>query len=554
MPDTTKIARRDFIKETGATALGVALAANFTSASAATPAASATNTDFSIQSAFADYMRGIGEVPTSAGGKVTFTGQDPIVRSHFRIATCMAIPAMGAGVTAAAIWKDRTGQEQDLKVDLREAMYNVNPLMTIIMQQRMAMGAVPRDDAVARNFSFIPTVNGHWYQAPLGVGNPMSFGIFPTKDGRFATITAVYPHLLDRALNLLKTPPDRQAIAKAIAQRDSAELDEAMGPSRVIGAIHRTAKEWAEHPQGKYLHGVPLVEIVKIGDSDRIPYTANPTQPLSGIKAVALTHVIAGTCAARTLAEYGADVLHVARDQAFEHEGLVTDVNVGMRSTFLNLRQAPHHQALNALLPKTDVFIESFSGRSIERLGFGAEEVARKKPGVIYLSLRCYGWDGPWRDRAGFDMEGVTVSGYTMTEGGNRSPQFSPDYPGAIPGNAAMPAFPPTLVINDYIAGYLGASGILAALRRRAKEGGSYHVRVSLTRAAMWYQSLGTFDRTDFVPGPEQIMVPPETIVRATPYGEIQRLAPLVKLSKTPGRWRDPLVAVRGGDKPVWES
>ena len=67
------------------------------------------------------YMRGLGEVPTSAGGKVTFTGQDPIVRSHFRIATCMAIPAMGAGVTAAAIWKDRTGQEQDLKVDLREA-------------------------------------------------------------------------------------------------------------------------------------------------------------------------------------------------------------------------------------------------------------------------------------------------------------------------------------------------------------------------------------------------------------------------------------------------
>jgi hypothetical protein len=122
------------------------------------------------------------------------------------------------------------------------------------------------------------------------------------------------------------------------------------------------------------------------------------------------------------------------------------------------------------------------------------------------------------------------------------------------PGNAAMPAFPHTLVINDYIAGYLGASGILAALRRRAKEGGSYHVRVSLTRAAMWYLSLGTFDRTDFVPGPEQIMVPPETIVRQTPYGEIQRLAPLVKLSKTPGRWRDPLVAVRGGDKPVWES
>jgi crotonobetainyl-CoA:carnitine CoA-transferase CaiB-like acyl-CoA transferase len=246
-------------------------------------------------------------------------------------------------------------------------------------------------------------------------------------------------------------------------------------------------------------------------------------------------------------------VLHVARDQSFEHEILITDVNVGMRSTFLDLRQSADHGALTSLLPKADVFIESFSGRSIEKLGFGGEEVAAKRPGNIYLSLRCYGWEGPWRDRGGFDMEGVSVSGYTMTEGGHGKPEFSPSY-GMSEGAAALPAFPPTLVLNDYIAGYLGAAGIMAALRRRAKEGGSYHVRVSLTRAAMWYQSLGIFDRTDFVPGPQQAMVPPETIIRQTPYGEIRRLAPLVKLAKTPGRWREPLVIVRGSDKPVWES
>jgi hypothetical protein len=109
-------------------------------------------------------------------------------------------------------------------------------------------------------------------------------------------------------------------------------------------------------------------------------------------------------------------------------------------------------------------------------------------------------------------------------------------------------------VLNDYIAGYLGATGIIAALRRRAREGGSYHVRVSLTRAAMWYQGLGTFATTDFTPGPDQVMIPPETLTRQTPYGEIHRLAPQVKLSKTPGRWREPLVVVRGGNRPVWES
>lgn len=541
--------RREFMKSTATAAMGFALAKVSSIASAQHGPAS----DFDIQASFAEFMRGIGGSPQDAGGKVVFTGRDPIVRSHFRIASSMAIPAMGAGVGAAAIWRERTGQPQDLKVDLRESMYNVNPLMTLIMGQRRLSGAVPADDAVAKNFSFVPTVNGHWYQAPLAVGNPVSFGIFATKDNRFATITGVYPHLLDRALRLLKVQPDRKAIAATIKQWDSAELDDAMAKARVIGAIHRSSEEWAQHPQGKYLSSVPLIEIVKIGESQRVPYTAKPTQPLSGIRVAALTHVIAGSCAARTLAEYGAQVLHVARDQAFEHEGLVTDVNVGMRSTFLDLRRAADHQALTALLPKADVFIESFGGRSIERLGFGPEEVAKNRPGVVYLSLRCYGWDGPWRDRAGFDMEGVTVSGFTLREGGSM-PQFPPSYGDAEADGAPPPAFPPTLVINDYIAGYLGAAGVMAALRRRAKEGGSYHVRVSLTRAAMWYQSLGTFDSIDFTPGPDQVMVPPETITRKSPYGEVHRLAPQVKLSKTPGRWRDPLVMVRGGDRPVWES
>ena len=544
--------RREFIKDAGAVAAGVALATTVPGVASAQAAAPAS--EFDIDKTFAGFMKDIGGSAADGGGTVTFTGKDPILRSHFRIASSMAIPAMAAGIGAAAIWKDRTGEGQDVRVDLREAVYNVNPLLTIIMRARMQMGRLAADDPVARNFSFVPTVNGNWYQAPLAQGNPISFGIFPTKDGRFITITGVYPHLMDRALKMLNAAPTREAIAGAIKQRSAAELEAAMLKTRTVGAIHRTTEEWGAHPQGKYLASVPLIEIVKVGNADPVPYTKDPTQPLSGIRALALTHVIAGSCAARTLAEQGAEVLHIARDQAFEHEGLVTDVNVGMRSTFMNLRQPNHVQALQALLPKADVFIESFSGRAIERLGFGVEEVAKRCPGVIYLSLRCYGWDGPWRDVAGFDMEGLTVSGYTFAEGGRRSPDFGPEYGTTEVDGKALPAFPPTMVLNDYILGYVAAAGVAAALRRRAKDGGSYHVRVSLTRAAMWYQSLGRFVGTDFVPGPDQVMIPPETITRPTPYGEIVRLAPQVKLSKTPGRWRDPLVAVRGGDLPVWQS
>ena len=192
------------------------------------------------------------------------------------------------------------------------------------------------------------------------------------------------------------------------------------------------------------------------------------------------THVIAGTTSSRTLAEYGAEVLHIARDQAFEHEAFVVEVNVGMRSTFVDLRDAEQNKQVKALVPQADVFVENFRGKSLDRLGFGPAELANVRPGIVYLSIGAYSWDGPWSDRGGFDMEGLTVSGFTLEEGNG------------------VPRFPPTLVMNDFIAGYLGAAGVVAALRRRAKEGGSYHVRISLARAAMWYASLGRFPTTEF--------------------------------------------------------
>jgi crotonobetainyl-CoA:carnitine CoA-transferase CaiB-like acyl-CoA transferase len=93
------------------------------------------------------------------------------------------------------------------------------------------------------------------------------------------------------------------------------------------------------------------------------------------------------------------------------------------------------------------------------------------------------------------------------------------------------PRFPPAFVVNDYIAGNLGNAGVIAALRRRAREGGSYHVRVNLSRCAMWLMGLGQVDEAELAnPGPESGLGPPETI-RPIPYGDYERLAPLVKLS-----------------------
>jgi hypothetical protein len=350
----------------------------------------------------------------------------------------------------------------------------------------------------------------------------------------------LYPQHLYGFLSLLDCAPNKEAIAKAIKQWNSRELDDTVASNGFVMGVHRTAEAWAQHPEGQHLAKVPVIEIVKINDSEPIPFKPKPVQPLSGIKVLSLTHVIAGTCSARTLAEYGAEVLHIARDQSFEHEILVTYVNVGMRSSFVDLKNPDQKQAFSGkVIPQADVFIEGFRGRAMEKLGFGVKEVATRRPGIIYMSVRCYSWDGPWSERPGFDMEALTVSGYTVAEAA---------------GVLNRPSFPPTMVLNDYIAGYLGAAGIIAALRRRAKEGGSYNVRISLTRAAMWIMSLGSFpNTTDFNPhDPEHRMIQPETIKGQTPYDEVHRVAPQVKLSKTPSRWRSPLIVVRGSDRPVW--
>lgn len=539
--------RSEFVQAAGGAVAAAALGANPIASSAASPSG-----DFSLDETFAQFMRDIGGTAQDAGGTIVFTGSDPILRSHFRIGTSMALPAMAAGVGAAAIWKERTGEGQDVHVDLREAVYNVNPLMKPIMQFRLAAGLVPANDPIPGSFTFMPTINDRYYQAPLGIGNPFSFVPFVTKDGRYMNVTGVYPHLQTRALTLLGAVPTRESIAAAIRKWNALALEDAIAEARAVGAMHRTTEEWAAHPEGRLLASVPVIDIRKVGDSAPIPFPGNPSQPLSGIKGLALTHVIAGSCAARTLCEYGADVLQVVRDQSFEHEALWTDVNVGMRSTLLDLKQSDQAAALAALLPEADVFMESFSGRGIERLGFGVEEVAAKKPGIIYLTVRAYGWDGPWKDRAGFDMEALTVTGYTYAEGG-RVPELPPTFLETDSVGGPRPAFPPTLVLNDYIAGYLGAAGVIAALRRRAREGGSYHVRVSLSRAAMWYQTLGRFPTTDFdATDPQHRMTTPETVTGMTPYGQLHHLAPLAKLSRTPSRWRDPLLVVRGSDLPVW--
>ena len=475
---------------------------------------SSASNEFDIGSTFNQFMKDIGLSSEDTGGTVTFTGADPIFESRFRIGACISIPIMGAAAGAAIIWQMRTGRGQNLALDLRKAIHGVNPV-----------------------YKFKPTINGYAYQMPYAVGNYMIFDLYLTKDGRWVLPTGGYPHMAAEWCELLRCSPAKASITNAILKWDGQDLDDVAAEHNMIFALCRSREEWAHHPQGEVLALRPLIEIEKVGDSEPMPFGPGE-RPLSGLRVLSATHVIAGNVVSRTLAEQGAEVLHIEHPQEFEHEIFTADPGVGMRSAWIDLKSPDGNQRGHDLALGADVFVDSYRGRRMSDLGFSPQELADRRPGTIYCSVRCFGYDGPWANRGGFDMEALCVSGFTFMEG-------TPD----------RPKFPPTMVMNDFIAGYLGATGVTAALIRRAREGGSYHVKICLTRNAMWYSTLGVFDRNNLdFSGEQHQLLQPDTITRQTPYGEVYRLAPPVQFSETPGSWEDPILTVRGSCKPEWRD
>jgi len=475
---------------------------------------------FDINAQFRAVMHELGLSPEDTGGSITFVGEDPIFPTVHRLGACIAIPIMAGAAGIADIWRQRTGRGQDLTLDLRKAIHGINPM-----------------------YKFNPTINGYPYQLPYWINpdyqldNPMGFDLYRTKDGRFFLPTGAYPGLLNNMCSFLRCGPDHDQIAEAVSKWNSEELDEAAAEAGLVFAVVRTPEEWAAHPQGKQLADRPLVEIVKIGDSDPEPFTP-AARPLSGLRVLAATHVIAGNVMGRTLAEHGAEVLQIAHPDEFENEGLMQDPCAGFTSSaWLNLKDPEALKRAYELAADADVFVESYRPHKIADLGLSPEELAARRPGIVYASAQCYSYDGPWAERGGFDMEALCVTGFTTLE-----------------GTPEQPKFPPTFVMNDFVAGYLGAAGIQAALIRRAKEGGSYHVRVNLARCAMWFNSLGTFDTDVPGTGEQNQLLAPDTITAQTPYGEYVRLAPPVQFTETKPYWRDPVLVVRGSSKPAWTT
>jgi crotonobetainyl-CoA:carnitine CoA-transferase CaiB-like acyl-CoA transferase len=192
--------------------------------------------------------------------------------------------------------------------------------------------------------------------------------------------------------------------------------------------------------------------------------------------------------------------------------------NVGMRSSIMDIGRLDEMARLKALLQDADAFFANRRPGFIEQMGLSTDELAGIRPGIVHVDISIYGPKGPWANRIGFDQTAGGVTGVL-----------------ALEGSVEDPKLPEIFVVNDYITSWMASIGAIAALKRRAIEGGSYRVRVSLARLSLWLLQMGVFDKsyayaTAGTAGGHEYLTP-DVFEAETPCGHYQGVTDQVSMS-----------------------
>jgi crotonobetainyl-CoA:carnitine CoA-transferase CaiB-like acyl-CoA transferase len=467
----------------------------------------AEHTDAAAHEAL-DELIALADLPSGTAAHARIVGSEPVLPTRYRVGSTGAAALAATGLAAAELWRLRTSRQQSVEVPMHPA--------TISLRSGRYMRI--NDKPPGRDW------------------DPLS-GFYPTRDGRWVMLHTNFANLRDAAARLLGTPIDRDAVTKAIAGWDAEALETALHESGACGAFARTHAEWAAHPHAAAIRDLPVVEIIRIGDAPPRPLPDGP-RPLSGVRALDLTRVIAGPTCARTLAEHGADVLKITRADLPHSGDLDLETGIGKLSAHLDLRDPAQAEKLRELIRTADVFSQSYRPGALAARGFSPEAVAAMRPGIVCVTLSAWSHAGPWRNRRGYDTIVQTSTGMADASAVEGKPQHLP------------------VSAIDYVSGNLMAFGAMVALARRATIGGSWLVRASLATAGRWIVDRGTFAREQFAGLAEEL--PDDEIAGLctevdAPAGRVRYLAPIVRMSETPPRWDRPPVPL-GYHQPMWPA
>ncbi|AET57180.1 acyl-CoA transferase/carnitine dehydratase [Paenibacillus terrae HPL-003] len=451
--------------------------------------------------------------------EVNFSGEDPLFKSPFRIGETLADALAARAVAANDLWQLRAGRRQTISIDVSAAA------ATCLGGEDMTL---TRDE------------DGQYRPAPISEDVEHMVALtqpWQTADHRWFVPHFNLPHLERRVLDVLKCENTPESVAQAVRRWKADDLEEALAAVNACGGVVRTPEEWLVHPHGAYLASRPVVEITKIADS--APELLPPgTQPLSGVRVLDLTRILAGPTAGIGMAEHGADVLMVTAPHLPQVPPFVRDTSHGKRSCFLDFNLADEAAQLRDLVREADVFIEGYRPHRLEAHGFGADDLVKLRPGLVYVSVNCYGSGGPFASRAGWDQVAQAVTGVSFTQG--------------IADKAGQPKLTP-VYLCDFLTGFLASFGAMIALARRAREGGSYRVQVSLCQSAMLLQRQGLLENFEHAPGrlSDAEFESYAVCDNNTIYGDLKSLGPVIRMSETPPRWSNTTPEL-GSDKAEW--
>jgi crotonobetainyl-CoA:carnitine CoA-transferase CaiB-like acyl-CoA transferase len=449
---------------------------------------------------------------TLAGGDplaldaVTLTGEEPQLPSSFRVAAAAQASIAASGLAAAQIWKLRSGQSQGIAVDMRHAVVEC------------------RSERYLR-------VDGK----PPGPAWDAIAGVYKTRDRRFVRLHTNFPHHRDAVCAVLNCKPERDEVQAALMRWDAEPFETAAYAGGGVVAMMRSHEEWSALPHAKALAELPLLSIEKIGEAPPKPWPAGD-RPLAGVRVLDLSRVIAGPVAGRTLAAHGADVLLISGPHLPAIPWLTIDTGRGKLTSFVELGSEQGRASLRDLLVEADIFSQGYRPRSLAALGFSPQGAARISPGIVYVSLSAYGHAGPWAERRGFDSLVQTATGFNHAEG----------QAAGVDGPKELPA-----QMLDHASGYLMAFGAMMARARQSRDGGSWHVRVSLAQTGRWLWNLGRVAdglKTEDLKGET---VGPFVQELPSGFGPLRAVSHSAVLSKTPAFWARPAMPL-GSHPPQW--
>ncbi|SFI32666.1 CoA-transferase family III [Pseudobutyrivibrio sp. OR37] len=323
------------------------------------------------------------------------------------------------------------------------------------------------------------------YNSAIRVDNALngSFYKYKTADNRSFSAHVYYEsqkRIMLKTLGITKNPDkftfgsmpfDKLTTRKAVKKWNALDLEEATFENGACGCMLRTRDEWEATEVGKAVCNMPLFRSTKVSDSPvkKLNYSDMSKGPLSGIKVLDLTHIIAGPACTRLLAEAGADVLMIRRGDFIHQEQAMLELDgwAGKNSIQLDFNVKEQLAKAKELVKEADVVVCSYQRGALDKFGLSEADIHALNPNIIYASLMCFS-DTVWANRPGWAPCAEDITGLSVRNGSLENPVNLNGVP------------------LDYIPGMILCAGVLDALKKQLTIGGSYTITGSLTRGGYW--------------------------------------------------------------------